>query len=163
MHLPNWESAENCYIMHLSIKQKCKIYLISVILCSCPIAIFCTCPFGQVQNIAFIVIFCTCPIGKVQKIPILCTCPFVQVQNIVFIVIFCTCPIMKVQKFAILCTCLFGKVQNIAFSHFLQLSNWGSAENSYIMHQAIWENIHISVTGFLYCRSTWYYMKLIHK
>ena len=100
---------------------------------------------------------------KVQKIAIFWTCPFGQVQNIAFIVIFCSCPIVKVQKIAILCTCAFGQVQNIAFIHILQLSNWGSAENSCIKHKAIWESIHISVTGFLYCRSTWHYMKLLHK
>ena len=59
--------------------------------------------------------------------------------NIAFLFIFCTCPIRKLQKIAILCTCPFLQVQKIAFSHFMQLSNWGSAENSYIMHQAMWE------------------------
>ena len=151
------------------------------------IAILCICLFGKVQNIAFsyFMQLSNCYIlhlsiwksteysfynhflpfdqlGKYRKLQYLALVHLGKCKHS-FYSDFCSCPIMKVQTIAILCTCLLGQVQNTAFSHFLQLSKWGSAENSYIMHQAIWESIHISVTRFWYCRFTWYYMKLIHK
>ena len=133
MHLPNWESTENCYIMHLSIREYTVYKSFSAVV-----------QLGKVQKIAMLCIWASAEYNfyshflqlsnweSAENCYIMQLSIWASAEYNFYIVIFCSCPIGKVQKIAILCSSSYN-----FYSHFLQLSNWGSAENSHIMHQGI--------------------------